>query len=1726
MDTNIQKYCPNCSQLYTLVQTPQKGNNLPLFLSCGHTMCEKCINNIVKFGEPIECKVCHQDMTIDSNDLSLLTQNKIKLYQLFPINIHMLGEMYSQLLMEKQEEKKTATSVNHFIDIKTLLNSIDNTQGECLECHISTSRMCQQCAIILCDSCFNKTHKNFVIFKSHVLKNIEFEIESNICKTHKDKSLDYYCNDCLKSICIDCMMVGVNSCKNHNTVSIQEINEGLIEDLSNVRPKVDEMFRRLTKTACDVGHLLYNIENKIGSCEFTQMMANIEQHFSKLTSQIQVHKQKLINVIIKYKYAEKDSLIKAKDDIKDAIKKAKSVINTINSSTDPKIFNKINLPVLYDDAQRIVNTPWYLKKDETNGELFKVVLKEDVIDLIADYIHLEGSPCSVYKLYSTSELEDIPPPPPTPVYPPEMGKAFLRISKGWALYVLRCKYVVPRCHSVCQRVQEKEEKTIQKAAPLPTFYKNAPNYRSKSGSVSSLHSVSSESSYRSSARQNDIQRPLVQPVQPFAESQHPKQLQEGAQELIYISHIIDPHNFFVQRSCHQTLVKEMLKDFRNAVSLPKPSLNHVSEGKLYLMYNKPDKMWQRCRVISIDRKDINKTIFHVFCIDFGSTESVTIDKLRLLPPARLQSPYPLAINCSLANCMPKNGNWTNDDSFLIQNIIDNKQAVIHIRHISSTSNYCVKLDCDVTTFEDGISLAHALVFHERAKMINPKLQYPTIPVGVEKPKLFMSNNDLKPKSVEEVYITTVVSPDKFYVRKHHLVEVYDKLSEDLLQEYNFVDNTGAVYLPEIRMVYVVNLDKYQTVAGMGGWARCLVHELPGRGRVRVLLPDTGLLLLVHWTALRRIHPKFTTLKALAIECHLAGVTPLNKKWSTGSVALLQKFEGRVLELHVEDSRNRGSIGVTLYDKDDIENIICINMEMIKHKFAVTFGLFSFNINTAVEDQVYTNKSPIKESTTPKPEKVVILKKNATPKQNIENQDLEAKDKGPMRLGAKILHYTSPSLMYVSLTHQQKVFTELFEKIQNYYSNSKTQGKEDWKVGNHCCTICLQSQTWRRAAIVEIEDSNAKVFYSDFASLEVVPISGLRELTPEFASIGYAALKCHLCGVIPAVGDEWPSLTKEYLKELLDAYKRIFITKCGDLKDKSVPVEIWVYHTTQGGALEPNKSEWRCLNKKIIEQGLGIPDKSQEIPSLDSTVNSDDMVSFLNINGSINEWLQLEPLPKKPFIIKSEHESGQSSPVDFEETEQPEEQASSSKSNTIFVSDWLPPEPFQNKEFTGEPTYIDNDGVIYLHDVTQQDTLDLIRKALDVKFKNPDPKAKYAKWTIGEPCIALFFLDNKFYRGRVLEVNNDTSTCLIHYIDYGNEEQCSFSNLRKSIALYQIPTQAHKCILSRIGPVDSQWDRQTLDYIHKSVVEKHCLVKIVGDKINGLLPIELKYDKLWFNDHLVDFEMAKYTDGSKAVVPKYAVATKSSRKEEAIVFESDSGPDYIVEDEGDTSLHSSQSSLDIKSLEGKDWNKIIEEDEEKRALDGKYVTYTKNTDKHFLCNITIINDMNVLELSIIHNDEANLLYEELYANVQKMGYNLSPLNGIFENKACVALFPEDGQWYRASILQYSEEKNKIKVKYVDYGNIEVISLADVREIPKELAELPPSTVTAKLHGVKLNSEVDVDIVAKEYNNTFIDKGPFKAEVLKHDDSIPLVELRDDDGLLVYEKLIDEGVFLKI
>lgn len=62
------------------------------------------------------------------------------------------------------------------------------------------------------------------------------------------------------------------------------------------------------------------------------------------------------------------------------------------------------------------------------------------------------------------------------------------------------------------------------------------------------------------------------------------------------------------------------------------------------------------------------------------------------------------------------------------------------------------------------------------------------------------------------------------------------------------------------------------------------------------------------------------------------------------------------------------------------------------------------------------------------------------------------------------------------------------------------------------------------------------------------------------------------------------------------------------------------------------------------------------------------------------------------------------------------------------------------------------------------------------------------------------------------------------------------------------------------------------------------------------------------------------------------------------------------------------------------------------------------------------------------------------------------------------FPEDNQWYRASVLSHASEKT-VLVGYIDFGNVEVLLISRLRPIIPKLAELPVQAMKCTLAGTR-------------------------------------------------------------
>jgi len=67
--------------------------------------------------------------------------------------------------------------------------------------------------------------------------------------------------------------------------------------------------------------------------------------------------------------------------------------------------------------------------------------------------------------------------------------------------------------------------------------------------------------------------------------------------------------------------------------------------------------------------------------------------------------------------------------------------------------------------------------------------------------------------------------------------------------------------------------------------------------------------------------------------------------------------------------------------------------------------------------------------------------------------------------------------------------------------------------------------------------------------------------------------------------------------------------------------------------------------------------------------------------------------------------------------------------------------------------------------------------------------------------------------------------------------------------------------------------------------------------------------------------------------------------------------------------------------------------------------------------------------------------------------------------CAAKFPDDNKYYRALVKSHNKEKQEFTVEFIDYGNIETVSIDDLIKLDGAISSLPPQAMYCELAYMK-------------------------------------------------------------
>lgn len=102
--------------------------------------------------------------------------------------------------------------------------------------------------------------------------------------------------------------------------------------------------------------------------------------------------------------------------------------------------------------------------------------------------------------------------------------------------------------------------------------------------------------------------------------------------------------------------------------------------------------------------------------------------------------------------------------------------------------------------------------------------------------------------------------------------------------------------------------------------------------------------------------------------------------------------------------------------------------------------------------------------------------------------------------------------------------------------------------------------------------------------------------------------------------------------------------------------------------------------------------------------------------------------------------------------------------------------------------------------------------------------------------------------------------------------------------------------------------------------------------------------------------------------------------------------------------------------------------------------------------------------------------------------------------CVAKYSLDGGWYRASVIEIPSQE-QLNVYFVDYGNSELVSSRDVKQIVKDYMKLPLCAVQCSLSEVTDISQDDItrfkeEVLDETFNAIFSGKFCYSTLIFKN------------------------------
>ncbi|XP_030851200.1 RING finger protein 17 isoform X2 [Strongylocentrotus purpuratus] len=649
----------------------------------------------------------------------------------------------------------------------------------------------------------------------------------------------------------------------------------------------------------------------------------------------------------------------------------------------------------------------------------------------------------------------------------------------------------------------------------------------------------------------------------------------------------------------------------------------------------------------------------------------------------------------------------------------------------------------------------------------------------------------------------------------------------------------------------------------------------------------------------------------------------------------------------------------------------------------------------------------------------------------------------------VVHIRSPARFYIQrkadrprLDRMMKALYKLCES-----EDKKKRMPDPLVVGLRCCCKFSADSQWYRAIIKTLPDSlqnggqatldpddkgdeekepKVEVGYIDYGNTEWVPISRLCKIRPKYEREPDIAICCSLVDIVSTQKDgRWPREASEAFQAMVEGQEAVLMSQRGQVGN--------------------------VLYVDLHQQ------PNDDIKD-DMPISLRDALVFLELACFISP----ESVPKPQAIVPPKR--------------------------------YLPPTvPCKGDDFVVQVSHITDPQCFSVQDMEIVDYLNEMMEKIQVDYaKRIGPEWQVFCPHPGLVCMAFFQEDQRWYRGEVLRAAGKQQVEVL-YVDYGNTATIHYTQLKKMtddfLKLYRLSLP---CGLVDVAPKDKEigWTDESKLVFSQCVSFKPLDVSVMDVK-EGVIRViaydEVEGQRVSVNALLVQRGLAETTGpGSvsaeilRGLSPKPTpiLPDTTTTPSEDNTHHVDSSGDKITRESvsattDGTPLKSPEPMLQVPSTEAAQETKparttptaarssrgssvtigCSRSPGQSSQLSGKYSAYTAVHVSHAEAPSCIY-----VQLSTAGKDGLDSLLESMTLFYKEEGD--CEKTDWKEGEICGALLVREGVWCRGKIQCMLPDNNAV-VLFTDYGNEEVVSIANIRALDERFQKEAPFAIRCHL-----------------------------------------------------------------